>query len=121
MALSLLLTVVVADDPSAIYCSDDKYFKGDHELKASIKAVLGQLLEQTTASGDSDIETKLQHPADKPRVYGAAFCEKSPPESCKHCLRAAKKELLHGCDHTAGAEFYSELCYLRFEIYNFLS
>ncbi|CAL1412312.1 unnamed protein product [Linum trigynum] len=104
MPLSLLLTVVVADDdPSATYCSDDNCF------------------EQTTASGDSDIETKLQHPADKPRVYGAAFCEKSPPESCKHCLRAAKKELLHGCDHAAGAEFYSELCYLRFEIYNFLS
>ncbi|CAL1361736.1 unnamed protein product [Linum trigynum] len=121
MSIQLCRVAVAGDDASASYCSDDKYFKGDHDLKASIKAVLGGLLEKTTASADSDIESKMQHPADNPRVYGAAFCEKSPTEACAHCLRVAKKQLLRGCDHTAGAEFYSELCYLRFEIYNFLN
>ncbi|CAL1380570.1 unnamed protein product [Linum trigynum] len=97
------------------------YFKGDHELKANTKILLHDLLERTTASKDSDIETKLQYPADKPHVYGAAFCQKSEPAACVACLKAAKRQLLRGCYHSAGAEFYSELCYLRYEIYNFMS
>ncbi|CAL1380569.1 unnamed protein product [Linum trigynum] len=99
------------------------YFKGDHDLKAQIKIVLQNLLEKTNyaASKESDIRSTFEYPSYDPHVYGSAFCQRSKPEDCAQCLRTAKKMLLRGCYHNSGAEFYSELCFLRFEFYNFIS
>ncbi|CAN0839741.1 hypothetical protein LINGRAHAP2_LOCUS2655 [Linum grandiflorum] len=52
-------------------------------------------------------------------VYASSFCKQSPASECKHCLRVAKSKLLQECVHAVGAQFYSELCFLRFELYDF--
>ncbi|CAL1408722.1 unnamed protein product [Linum trigynum] len=96
------------------------YFRGDRDLKASIAVVLQNLIQATAAPGGSEIQWGFHYPADDPHVYGASFCQSSDkPADCGRCLRMARNMLLHGCFHGAGAEFYSELCYLRFEFYNF--
>ncbi|CAL1410327.1 unnamed protein product [Linum trigynum] len=115
----LLPGFTVANNLHTLSCSPDMYFKGDRDLKAGITAVLQNLVQNTAAS--NPLPTKFQYPADDPHVYGAAFCRwPDEPEACGQCLRMARKIVLHGCYHRAGAEFHNKLCYLRFEFYNFM-
>ncbi|CAL1408723.1 unnamed protein product [Linum trigynum] len=101
-------------------CSPDKYFKGDNELRTGITVVLQNLVQYSSSDpGGTEINWEFQYPADDPHVYGVAFCGRPEPEECRWCLRRARKMLLHACYHSAGAEFRSDLCYMRFEFYNF--
>ncbi|CAI0553771.1 unnamed protein product [Linum tenue] len=90
-------------------CSPDKYFKGDNELRTGITVVLQSLVQHSSDPGGTEINWEFQYPAADPHVYGGSFCRLPEPEECGRCLRRARKTLLHECDHSAGAEFRSEV------------
>ncbi|CAN1284743.1 hypothetical protein LINPERPRIM_LOCUS18723 [Linum perenne] len=119
-------TFSVAEEEEEIYvsyCSDYRYTRYYHpELKSYISYSLQQLCLNIPDSTNSNVKYTLPYPPASPMLYSSSFCQKSSVSACQHCLHRAKRTLLHDCNkHVIGAEFYSETCAMRFELYNFFT
>ncbi|CAN1298550.1 hypothetical protein LINPERPRIM_LOCUS23867 [Linum perenne] len=94
------------------------------ELRQYISNVLEQLHQITPQnSTNSDVKYEITYPPSSanPVVYASSFCKQSPALECKRCLRIAKGDLLQECIHAVGAQVHSELCSMRYEIYDFFA
>ncbi|CAN1729069.1 hypothetical protein LINPERHAP1_LOCUS480 [Linum perenne] len=126
MLLLVLITLSFAEEEpvNVWYCNNNKYtIKDRPELKRNIPYALDQLQKSTPQkSTNSDIKYRITCPSsENPVVYASSFCKQSSSSECGHCLRVAKNKLLHQCLHAVGAQFYSELCFLRYELYDFFA
>ncbi|CAN0877336.1 hypothetical protein LINGRAHAP2_LOCUS11826 [Linum grandiflorum] len=123
--LSLLslrhVTFSSAEEPTVWYCNNQKFSNDIHpELRRYVPRMLEQLHRITPDnSTNSAIKYGVAYPAENPVLYASSFCKQSSSSECGHCLRVAKRKLLHQCVHAIGGQVYSELCFLRFELYDF--
>ncbi|CAN1164908.1 hypothetical protein LINPERPRIM_LOCUS33456 [Linum perenne] len=87
-----------------------------------VPSLLEQLRKNTPDyATNSDIKYRLKYPQQNAMVYASSFCKKSSASECGHCLKLASKKLLHQCAYSLGAQVYSELCFMRYELYDFFT
>ncbi|KAK8960295.1 hypothetical protein KSP40_PGU007998 [Platanthera guangdongensis] len=113
--LALLLPLAACINPTYQHCGQN--FTGNSILQDNINKTIYSMIANTPDSGYavSTIDNGSN------TVYGLARCRRDiGPKACSDCIVVASQDLRAICPETSASHIWRDLCFLRYEITNFL-
>ncbi|KAK8960389.1 hypothetical protein KSP40_PGU011643 [Platanthera guangdongensis] len=104
-----------SDNPTYQHCGQN--FTGNSILQDNINKTIYSMIANTPDSGYavSTIDNGSN------TVYGLARCRRDiGPKACSDCIVVASQDLRAICPETSASHIWRDLCFLRYEITNFL-
>ncbi|KAK8960392.1 hypothetical protein KSP40_PGU011646 [Platanthera guangdongensis] len=113
--LALLLPLAACINPTYQHCGQN--FTGNSILQDNINKTIYSMIANTPDSGYA--VSTIGNGSNT--VYGLARCRRDiGPKACSDCIVVASQDLRAICPETSASHIWRDLCFLRYEITNFL-